>query len=77
MLRPNSKNNLFLPANSNMHGMFRNHDANYLMGCAVHDEGIGSLGGKRDGTLWARLAGKLPRTPGSLYDKVSEKNLYA
>jgi len=68
LLRPNSKNNLFLPANSNMHGMFRNKDANYLMGCALHDEGIGRIRGKRDGKLWARLSGKLPKTPNSLYD---------
>ena len=47
LLRPNSKDNLFLPANSNLHGMFRNKDANYLMGCALHDEEMGGLRGKR------------------------------
>ncbi|GMI10953.1 hypothetical protein TrVE_jg5883 [Triparma verrucosa] len=76
LLRPNSKDNLFLPANDNMHGMFRNHDANYLIGCALHnreedeDKEKPHLRGRtsRTGDLWARVAGELPLTANSLYD---------
>ena len=63
LLRPNSKDNLFLPANDNMHGMFRNHDANYLIGCALHnreEDEDKEVRGKREQEV-PSVAASLPR----------------
>jgi len=56
LMKPNSKNNFFLPQNAKMSGLFPNKDANYLLSC-----------GENDGQLWARVSGVLPQTPTSLY----------
>jgi len=69
LLRPNSKDNLFLPANNNMKGEFRNKDANYLMGCVEQKRHNGSLRGKEDVQLWARLSAVLPETAAGLYEE--------
>ena len=38
LMRPNSKDNLFLPQNAKMSGLFRNKDANYLLSCVEVSE---------------------------------------
>jgi len=83
MIRPNSKDNLFLPANDALNGEFRNEDANYLMGCVeirpVLRPGAPALRGSsgelsagrrtKELTVWARLAGVLPSTAGGVYSE--------
>jgi hypothetical protein len=68
MLRPNSRDNLFLPANDNLNGEFRNKDANYLLGCAEQPTNRGGEEGDGDETtLWARLSAVLPDSADGLY----------
>jgi hypothetical protein len=61
ILKENMPHNFFLPKYSDRKGYMASKDAMYIASMADH----AVLGEGRD--LWARVTGKLPRTPGSLY----------